>query len=62
MFAEYNGSIQRIVDSAIEMIYFMRGAISYNDMMLMTPGERDRVGSFVEKRLDQESKSPYPNY
>lgn len=62
MFREYQGNIRAIVDDVIEMAYYMRGAISYDEIMLMSPGERERVGRFIEKRLEQESKSPHPVY
>lgn len=48
----------RIVDEAIELIYFMRGAISYEEMWETTYHERQRISSFIEKRLKDEAAKP----
>jgi len=62
MFKTLKGEAERLIEECIELAYFMRGAISYDDMLWRTPGERHVIGRFVEKRLEQESKSPYPVY
>ena len=51
-----------LLQNVIELCYFMRGGISYESMMMRTPGERQRISDFVRKRLDMESKKMYPNY
>jgi hypothetical protein len=57
------GDIKRIIDSIIELTYFMRGAISYEyALMNMSAGERDRAFDFINKRLETESKSMHPVY
>lgn len=53
---------KRILHSIIQLVYFMRGAIQYKDMMNMSLVERDAVGEFIEKRLEQEAKKTYPTY
>lgn len=40
----------------------MRGAISYTEMMNMTLAEKQVVADFIEKRLENEKKSPFPVY
>lgn len=45
-----------LVDSVVALSYWMRGAITYDQLMEKTPGERDRIATFIEKRLEQESK------
>ena len=63
MFQKYETEITIIIDNIIELTYFMRGAISYDSaLMVLSAGERDRINRFVSKRLESESKSPYPNY
>lgn len=62
MFARLRREILQLVDELIELAYFMRGAITYDQMLERTPGERDRIAKFVKKRLDQESKHMHPNY
>ena len=48
--------------SVIQLVYFMRGSISYNEMMNMTFVEREMVGDFIKERLEQESKRSNPVY
>lgn len=59
-------SLQRegraLLDSIISLIYFMRGALSYTEAMNMSFAERQVVSEFIEKRLEQEKKSPSPVY
>lgn len=50
------------IKNSMKLVYFMRGAISYNEIMKMSKFERDIVGDIVEERLEQESKHMYPNY
>ncbi len=41
----------------------MRGSMIYNDIMYsMSFVERDMAMDFINKRLEQESKSPHPVY
>jgi hypothetical protein len=53
---------KNIIETVIELVYFMRGAIQYHDMMNMTPGERDMVSEFIKKRLEREKDRPHPTY
>jgi len=53
---------ERIVKNVISICYFMRGGISYDDLMYRTPGERDMISLFLEERLEQESSRENPNY
>ena len=62
MFQRLTGEISGIVDSIIELCWFMRGSISYEEMMLRTPGERQMIGKFIEKRLESQKNSPHPIY
>ncbi|MNC78100.1 hypothetical protein D3C75_1302330 [compost metagenome] len=40
----------------------MRGGLQYHDAFDMTPVERDLMNDFVSERIEQELKSPHPNY
>jgi len=53
---------ENIVRNVISICYFMRGGISYDDLMFRTPGERDLISNFLEDRLDKEGKRDNPNY
>lgn len=63
MFQRLRSEGKTLLETVIELVYFMRGAVQYNDMLLtMSFGERDLIASFISKRLDIESKSINPNY
>ena len=62
MFKGLERDIDILLQSVIELCYFMRGAISYESMMMRTAGERQRIGDFIKKRLEMESKKLHPNY
>jgi hypothetical protein len=53
---------ERIIKSIIQLVYFMRGSIQYNDMMNMSHIERSLVGEFIETRISNESQKMYPVY
>jgi hypothetical protein len=62
MFQQLQRDVQKIIDNVIELVYFMRGSLSYEEAMMRTRGERDRIGAFLQKRLKEESKRAMPNY
>ncbi len=51
---------EAIVKSTMELVYYFRGAIQYDDALLMSPAERDIAFEFVNERLEQARKMPYP--
>lgn len=62
MFAVLAGQSDQIIKSIIELTYYMRGAVSYHDAMLMSPYERQEILDFINKRLEQEAKKSFPVY
>lgn len=62
MFARLQRDARAIIKSTVEVVYFMRGAIQYDDMMYRTAGERDIIHEFLEERMEKEKDNPYPNY
>ena len=62
MFAALRRESERLIDSILTLIYFMRGSLSYSEAMNMSYAERELVGKFIEKRLEVEKKNPYPVY
>lgn len=62
MFKTLSKESENLVNSVISLVYFMRGAISYDDMMFRTPGERDLISTFIEERLEQEKGKENPIY
>jgi len=62
MFKRLQDESSALVRSVVDLIYFMRGALHYDEAMNMTPGERDIVKEYIKNRLEQEKDNPYPNY
>jgi len=62
MFQQLQREVQLLIDNTIELVYFMRGALTYEEAMMRTRGERDRMGAFLQRRLKEESKRSMPNY
>lgn len=62
MFNRLQSESTAIVQGVIELVYFMRGSVTYEEMMRRTPGERQLIDDFLKKRLKAESKNPTPNY
>lgn len=54
--------VDMLIQSSIELSYWMRGAIPYESMLLRTPGERQRIADFIQKHLKAEGKKTFPNY
>ena len=62
MFTRFRTDVRETIKSVIQLVYFMRGSVSYKDMMHMTYVERELIDEFVSERLEQESKRMYPVY
>jgi hypothetical protein len=54
--------VRSLLNQAIEISYFSRGAIQYETVLQMTPLERDLAIQFINKRLEIAAKSPFPIY
>ncbi len=63
MYNKLNRDTKLIINNIIQLAYFMRGAMLYNDIMYsMSFIERDMAMAFVNERLEQEGKNPHPVY
>lgn len=62
MFRRMTNERQRIISSVIQLVYFMRGAVQYKDMMGLSTFEREAMAEFIEKRIEIEGKKMYPIY
>lgn len=51
-----------VLKDALKLTYFMRGAVSYDEIMTMTMTEKEVVAEIVEERLEAEKKNPHPVY
>jgi hypothetical protein len=62
MFNEFRSDVNSTLKTLVQLVYYMRGSISYNDMLNMTFSEREIVNDFITERLEQESKRMHPVY
>ena len=63
MYSRLNRETKIIIENAIQLAYFMRGSMLYNDIIYsMSYIERDMAMEFIGKRLEQEKKNPHPVY
>jgi hypothetical protein len=57
------GMVKEINDmdrNAIKMSWYMRGGVSYNDIMNMTSSQIDALNSIIEENLETTKKSKLP--
>jgi len=62
MFSRLQADSRTLVKEVIQLVYFMRGAVSYEEKMRRTPGERSAMSEFITERLESESKKLNPIY
>lgn len=62
MFKRMQHECQLLMKSVIYLVYYMRGAIQYNDMLQRTFIERELIREFIDERFDQEKKNLHPVY
>lgn len=51
---------QQLVRLAIELAYFSRGSLSYDQILGMSAGEREIALEFINERLEHAKKMPFP--
>lgn len=51
-----------ILKSLVQISYFMRGAVQYEDMFNRSYAERQIFEDFIKDRLESESKKQNPTY
>jgi hypothetical protein len=62
MFSKLGRDAEGLTDGIISLVYYMRGAVGYEEMWRRTPFERERFSQFIDKRFEIEKKNPYPVY
>ena len=60
MFHNMNRVKSNIIDSAISLVYFMRGSVQYSEILRLSFYERQAISSFIEKRLEVERDKMNP--
>lgn len=62
MFSRLQADSRALVKDIVQLVYFMRGAVTYEEMWRRTPGERSVMSDFITERLESESKKLNPIY
>lgn len=62
MFTRLSKEASDLIKTLVQLSWFMRGAISYHEMLQMTFMEREIVREWIEERLESEKKNPNPVY
>lgn len=60
MFNMLEKSVRNILKHITMLAYYMRGGISYDDLLWKTPVERDIIEEVIEERLKAQAKVPFP--
>lgn len=53
---------RELLKSMVSLAYFMRGAITYEDMFWRTYAERELIKDFLDDRFEIEKNNPSPVY
>ena len=56
MFRDLEGQATKLIDSFIELTFYMRGGVQYEDFFNITLVECLRMFDFISKRLEPEMK------
>lgn len=52
--------VQQLDRNAQKMAWFMRGGVTYNDIMLMSGAQVDSINSIIEENLETTKKTRMP--
>jgi hypothetical protein len=50
------GQTKQLISEAFELIYYMKGSVSYNEIMEMTMLEKQLMSEFIQKQLENDAK------
>ena len=50
----------RIKNESLKMSWYMRGGLTYEDVLNLSPTEREMVGKLIEENLETTQKSKLP--
>lgn len=62
MFADLEGQTKSILKEAVELTYFMRGSIQYEESLNLTFVERETMTKFLNEHIKRETKKVNPIY
>jgi len=55
--ADYEGAVKNIKKNILKMCWYMRGGVTYAELMDMSVTERNIIGSIIEENLETTKKS-----
>lgn len=55
--ADYEGEVKSIKKNILKMCWYMRGGVTYDELMDMSVTERNIIGSIIEENLETTKKS-----
>ena len=53
----YESEVKRIKQNALKICWYMRGGVTYDEIMHMSTIERDLMGKIIEENLEVTKKS-----
>ena len=56
----YDKEVRAMRDDALRMSWYMRGGISYEDIMMLSKTERETISKIIKDNLDTTEKSKLP--
>lgn len=62
MFNRMRQEVRGLLKEIVALVYYMRGSVQYEDMIMRTPVERELISEFINERFEQEKKNPHPVY
>ena len=57
---QFEDESKAIRKEILKMCWYMRGGVSYTDILNMSQGERDEIGKLIESNLETTKKSQLP--
>jgi len=55
--ADYEGEVKSIKKNILKMCWYMRGGVTYSELMDMSVTERNIIGKIIEDNLETTKKS-----
>ena len=55
--ADYEGEVRNIKKNILKMCWYMRGGVTYDELMDMSVTERNIIGGIIEENLETTKKS-----
>jgi hypothetical protein len=53
----YDKEIRALKNESLKMSWYMRGGLSYNDAMCLSPMERELIGDIIKENMEVTKKS-----